>query len=177
MKNLLVLLFTFVTICMVRESANAQEVAQDHLLREEVRKLKLQLVSEKQQRVDAELELLVFLNRDLVGRSIHSEEFRAAKRIGLKLVSDVPSNTEVWRTLAHTKALEGLTLAQATEILGPPADDDIPFGGIGGGDAGQVTRKPGSYVWYDKHDRSHVVQGLKARVKDGKLVDWAVVRL
>ena len=102
---------------MVRESANAQEVAQDHLLREEVRKLKLQLVSEKQQRVDAELELLVFLNRDLVGRSIHSEEFRAAKRIGLKLVSDIPSNTEVWRTLAHTKALEGLTLAQATEIL------------------------------------------------------------
>ena len=95
----------------------------------------------------------------------------------MKLAAELPRDTEVWRALAHTKALNGLTLAQATKLLGPPTDDDIPFGRLGGGGIENRNQKPTAYTWYYNPSGRHVADGLRAKVKDGKLIDWFVISM
>jgi len=165
------------TACLFGASAstNAQvDDAKYSALKEEIRLLNERLTEEKRQRIGAQFELLRFLNRDLLGRSADSAQFQLAKTVSLKLAAELPRDTEVWRALAHTKALNGLTLAQATKLLGPPTDDDIPFGG---GGTENRNQKPTAYTWYYNPSGRHVADGLRAKFKDGKLIDWVVISM
>ena len=178
MKFLTVSLIATACLFGTFASINAQVDDTRHAaLNKEISLLKEQLAEEKRQRIAAQLELLRFLNRDLLGRSTDSTQFQLAKTVSLKLAAELPRDTEVWRALAHTKALDGLTLAQATKLLGPPTDDDIPFGGLGGGGSENSNQKPTAYIWYYNPSGRHVADGLRAKFKDGKLTDWAVISM
>ena len=63
-------------------STNAQvDDAKHSALKKEIRLLNERLAEEKRQRIGAQLELLRFLNRDLLGRSTDSAQFQLAKTV------------------------------------------------------------------------------------------------
>jgi hypothetical protein len=111
-----------------------------------------------QEQLDADLSKLLPLAKILEEKPDDPTAQQDAAAVAIRLAPHIQGNRIVWDVLIKTRTLkDGMSLAEAEELLGPPA------------------RKDGKYVgWYSNPQSKHVAPYLHATVwKDG-LAEWKI---
>jgi hypothetical protein len=109
-----------------------------------------------QARLDKDLRALSDLNKALNEKPDDKAVLKEAAALAKQLGPHLPGNGFVWEILLKTRTLkDGLSLAEALLILGPPTDMSKEHAG-----------------WYFNPLGRHVAPYLRAKVTKEGLVDW-----
>ncbi|MCY2967133.1 MAG: hypothetical protein NT069_26430, partial [Planctomycetota bacterium] len=108
------------------------------------------------QQLDADLRALLSLAENLTAKPDDLTARQDAAVLAIRLVPHLPGNRVVWEVLIKTRTLkDGMSLAEAEELLGPP------------------TRMSDKFVgWYFNPNGKHVAPYLHAKVWQDGLAEW-----
>jgi hypothetical protein len=111
-------------------------------------------------RLDTDLRLLLNLDRSLKEKPNDAKMLQDAATLATRLAPELPGSSLIWRVLLKTRTLkDGMPLAVAEKLLGPPTD------------------KSNLYVgWYFNPTGRHVAPYLHAKVTKQGLADWTLTR-
>lgn len=119
-------------------------------------KLREELKLARHRQLQADMQLLVYLEGHLDGALANVGKSKQAMRLAVRLAPTQQNNGFIWRILFKTKVLkDGMSLSDVKKLIGPP------------------TTSADSHVdWYFNPSSRHVAPYLRAAVTKDGLADW-----
>jgi hypothetical protein len=142
----------------IQELETANQTLKDEVARLKGILYKIPETKPDEARLNKDLGALTNLYKALKEKPEDKEMLKEAGALAKRLGPYAPGNSLVWHTLLSTRTLkDGLTLAEAFVLLGPPSDLSNEYVG-----------------WYFNPRGRHVAPYLHAKITKDGLADWKI---